>query len=484
MKDATYWAEKIKNREVSPSELLKETARQIEQKNPLYHAVVESDLEQALKELETLTLDLDAPFTGVPFALKMLGQNKKGMGASAGSRLLADYRAESTDYFVSKIERTGFIPFAKTNVPEFGFKNISDASLYGVTRNVWNPKHHAGGSSGGAASAVASGMFPIAGASDGGGSIRIPASFSGLIGLKPTRGSMPVGPGSWRDWQGASINFALTLSMRDTMTLFEHMRGTSKAAPYQAPFSDYQLATQTRPLRIAYCVDSPVGTPVSQDAKNALKQAVDFLASQGHELEEIAYPVDGRALIESYYAMNGAETVAMFSPMTAALKRDLTEQDMEAMTWGLYQYGQHIPAGEYVQALQLWDEATATMEQLFESYDAFLSPTATDVAPRIDTDLQSDGIRAGLENARYLDKPALKKLVYEMFEKSLAITPYTQLANLTGQPAISLPTYVTSTGLPIGIQLMASKGREDILFRVGQLFENEQKFYLPSYYNV
>ena len=178
--------------------------------------------------------------------------------------------------------------------------------------------------------------------------------------------------------------------------------------------------------------------------KNALKQAVDFLAGRGHELEEIVYPVDGRALIESYYAMNGAETVAMFSPMTVALKRDLTEQDMEAMTWGLYQYGQHIPARGVCTGLTIMGRSDCDDGAVIRILRCLLSPIATDVAPRIDTDLQSDGIRAGLENARYLDKPALKKLVYEMFEKSLAITPYTQLANLTGQPTISLPTYVTS----------------------------------------
>src|SRR5699024_2135003 len=128
------------------------------------------------------------PFAGVPIPLKMLGQNQAGMGDSSGSRLFKNYKSEQTDFFVEKVKSLGFVPFAQTNTPEFGFKNITDPTLYGVTRNAWNSEYHAGGSSGGAATAVASGMFPIALASDGGGSIRIPASFSSLIGLKPTRG--------------------------------------------------------------------------------------------------------------------------------------------------------------------------------------------------------------------------------------------------------------------------------------------------------
>ena len=140
------------------------------------------------------------------------------------------------------------MPLGQTNAPEFGFKNITDPTLYGPTRNPWNPAYSAGGSSGGAAAAVASGMFPIAGASDGGGSIRIPASFSGLIGLKPTRGTMPVGPSEWRSWQGASINFALTLSMRDTEQLFYVLRTSQPTAPYQAPQVEWhhRQASQNR----------------------------------------------------------------------------------------------------------------------------------------------------------------------------------------------------------------------------------------------
>lgn len=480
MKDATYWATEIREKRLSPQELMEETERRVLASNPKLNAVVELDKGQALADLESRVGQEEAPFYGVPIALKMLGQTKAGMGNTLSSRLFAGNKATETDNFVKGLETLGFIPFGQTNAPEFGFKNITDPALYGVTKNAWHTDYHAGGSSGGAASALASGMFPIVAASDGGGSIRIPASFSGVIGLKPTRGSMPTGPNGWRGWQGASINFALTVSMRDTVQLFEGLRGNHKASPYQAPA--YGEAMPVRPLRIAYCVVSPVKGLVSEAAHTAFEKAASFLAKAGHELVEIAYPVDGQALIESYYQMNGAETVAMVDDIETAIGRPVTKEDVEPMTWAIYQYGKHITAGEYVRALQLWDQAAYVMETLFEEYDGFLSPAATGTAPKINTDLQSDAIRDGLSQAEHLTKGELTDLVYEMFAKSLAITPYTQLANLTGQPAISLPVAVAKNGLPIGIQLMASKSREDILFRLGKELEKAQQLIVPTYY--
>ncbi|WP_262370019.1 amidase family protein, partial [Enterococcus faecium] len=160
----------------------------------------------------------------IPFPLKMLGQEKKGWLATSGSRLFETHRASHTSNYVRQAEAIGLVPFGQTNAPEFGFKNITDPVIYGPARNPWNLECTPGGSSGGAAAAVSSGIVPLAGASDGGGSIRIPASFCGLIGLKPSRGTMPVGPYAWRGWQGAAIDFGLTVSMRDTEALFYGMR--------------------------------------------------------------------------------------------------------------------------------------------------------------------------------------------------------------------------------------------------------------------
>lgn len=483
MKDGLYYTAQFRDKKLSVTEWIDERAQQVKKLNPKLNAFVDWDAESAKKQYEERGADR-GPFFGLPIPLKMLGQDKAGMKATSGSRLFKENRASSTDNFVQGLERLGLIPLGKTNAPEFGFKNISDPTIYGPARNPWNLDYSPGGSSGGAAAAVASGLFPIAGASDGGGSIRIPASFSGLIGLKPTRGSMPVGPDSWRGWQGASIDFALTVSMRDTETLFYHLRGTEKAAPYQAPKAEWehQSAARKPVLKIAFLTESPVGTPVSAEAIKATHNAATFLEQQGHEVTEIPYPVNGRQLIDSYYLMNGAETAAMFEDIQQGFQRTLTKSDMELMTWGIYQYGLRLPASQYTRSLQVWDQAAYKMEQLFEEYDVLLTPTTADSAPKIDADLQSNQIRKDLAQADALSTIQLKDLIYDMFEKSLTITPFTQLANLTGQPAISLPTHIAESGLPLGIQFMASKGREDTLFQVGELFEQEQKFLLPKYY--
>lgn len=479
MKDGLYYAELLKNKKIQLSELLA-LMKQQAQEHQMLNALV--TLEEATTAADFQHTQLGV-FAGLPIPLKILGQNKAGWLATSGSRLFKNHRTTVTNNFVRALEKSGLTPFGQTNAPEFGFKNVTDPTIYGVTRNPWNLEYSPGGSSGGAAASVAAGIFPIAGASDGGGSIRIPASFCGLIGLKPTRGVIPTGPNGWRDWQGASINFALTVSMRDTKALFYAIRGQHPAAPYQAPKIEWQAPKiLKRPLKIAVCTTSPVRTTVSADAIAAVDQATDFLRSKGHMIQEIDYPVDGKSLIRSYYQMNGAETAAMFREIQTSLQRKITQSDMELMSWGIYQYGLKISAARYIAALQQWDQAAFLMEELFKEFDLFLTPTTAFSAPKLMTDLQSDSIRKQLIGAEALSEEECGDLIDAMFEKSLTLTPYTQLANLTGQPAISLPTYLTNEQLPLGIQLMAAKGREDLLFTIGEDFENAGKFHLPKVY--
>ncbi|WP_439442913.1 amidase [Listeria aquatica] len=482
MKDATYWVQKWKKKELSLPEYYTELNRQVTQKNPDLNALVEWDFDALLKAAQNFTITEEAPFSGLAIPLKMLGQEKVGWKSTFSSRLFKENRSAQTSNFTNKLEQIGFIPAGQTNAPEFGFKNITDPVLYGPTRNPWNLDHSPGGSSGGAAAAVASGLFPIAGASDGGGSIRIPASFSGLIGLKPTRGAMPNGPGGFRGWQGASIDFALTVSMRDTEKLFYAMRGNDKVAPYHPPREEWETHALPKRLKIAYSTISPVHSSVSNEAKQAVKQVCEELQAIGHELTEVTYPVDGEQLMASYYLMNGAETSSMFAGIEAQLQRKMKPSDMELMTWGIYQYGERLAAKSYVRALNLWDQAAFEMETLYKHYDLFLTPTTAFQAPRIDQELQSDAIRAQLQMAGQLNEGELADLIDAMFEKSLTLSPYTQLANLTGQPAISLPTHVTTEGLPLGVQFMASKGREDLLFFAGRILEEREQFRLPQAY--
>jgi amidase len=262
------------------------------------------------------------------------------------------------------------------------------------------------------------------------------------------------------------------------------MRGIDSAAPYQAPEKAWrhEQASQKKKLKIAVIIDSPIHSNVSPEAASAVEKAHNFLLKQGHQIEMISYPIDGKELIASYYMMNGAETAAMFTGIEQGLRRPVERNDMELMTWGIYQYGKKIPASHFIHALNVWDRAAFIMEQLFTEYDLLLTPTVATTAPKINDDLQSSEIRDALETSANLTENELHHLINQMFEKSLEITPYTQLANLTGQPAISLPTYLTEKNLPLGVQFMAARGREDLLLQIGKLFETEYGFCLPEYY--
>lgn len=486
IKDALYISEQLQKKTFSFVEYLDELEKKYQYWQPKLNAFISFDIDQAMAHYQKMHQQNQViqPFSYLPIPLKGLGQNKKDWLSTAGSKLLANQRTVNTDNFVKRIESLGMIPLGQTNIPEYGFKNITDSALYGDCKNPWNLNYYSGGSSGGAASAVAAGIFPMATASDGGGSIRIPASFCGLIGLKPTRGTMPVGPNGWRGWQGASISFALTVSMRDTESLFYQMRTSQPAAPYQAPACEWQhhQAMKQKKLKIAYCLQSPVDAFISPTAKQAVKSAVEFLAMQGHELVEIDYPVNLQELMVQYYRMNGADTAAMFDQMEKSIQRSLTIDDMEPMTWAIYQLGQAMSASKYVQSLEYWDSAANKMEELFQEYDLFLTPTTATCAPHLETVFLSLDCSKQLYQAQNLNFEQREALVYEMFIRSLAMTPYTQLANLTGQPAISLPTALSTENLPLGIQFMASKGREDLLLMIGYAFEQANRFILPSAY--
>lgn len=472
-KDATEMALAVRTGQVSAKELVAEAIERIEEENPAINAVVSKQYEQALQEAETGDFQ-DKPFGGVPLLLKDLGQNEEGHLSTAGSRLFQNYRAGHTDKLVQAFKDLGFIIVGRTNTPEFGFKNISDSRLHGPVKSPLDLSRNAGGSSGGAAAAVASGMVPLAAASDGGGSIRIPASFNGLIGLKPSRGRIPVGPTSYRGWQGASSNFALTKSVRDTKHLLYHLQTYQVEAPFPLALLSEQslLAPQDKPLKIAYSLESPIGSPVSADAKQAVLSLLPQLEALGHQITELTSPVlDGLEVMRAYYLMNSVETAQMFDEIESGLGRPMTVDDMEVMTWAIYQSGQIVPAKLYSKVLQDWDRYSATMADFHQYYDLLLTPTVADVAPKHGQfDLSAD-LLDHLKQTQNYSMEEQQELIWQMFEDSLALTPFTQQANICGQPAISLPTYVRADGLPIGIQLTAAKGREDLLLQLADQME-------------
>lgn len=386
-----------------------------------------------------------------------------------------------TDNFVKRLEEAGFIIVGRTNTPEFGFKNMTEAKLWGPVNNPYDLKRNAGGSSGGAAAAVASGMVQIAAASDGGGSIRIPASFSGLLGLKPSRGRIPVGPGSYRGWQGASVNFAMTKSVRDTRELLRALQVEQKDSPFLAPLIREWEVRLERPLRVGVIEKSPIESVVAPEAKAALRKAVHFLEEIGCEVEPIGWPVDGVEVMKNYYLMNSVETAAMMQGLEASLGRALTKDDMELMTWGIYQSGQQILAKDYSVALAKWDTYAHAMEKVHEEFDLIVTPTVSDVAPLQTQFPMEESVRQALNQIEELSVPEQQSVIWRMFDRTLALTPFTQLSNITGAPAISLPVYLSDKGLPIGVQFMAARGQEALLLQVAEWFEKQGQFEMRQF---
>ena len=460
--DATAMAEAVQNKTVSPRELVEATIREAERTNPKINAIVSQRYEKAIEEAETRDFS-DKPFAGVPIFLKDLGQEQAGEPSTAGSRLFTSYRAKESDNYVKKLEELGFIILGRSSTPEFGFKNISDAQIHGPVNLPDDVTRNAGGSSGGAAALVSSGISPLAPASDGGGSIRIPASFNGLIGLKPTRGRIPVGPSSFRGWQGASVQFALTKTVRDTKRLLYHMQTCQMESPFILPkLSKVSLEEPVRPLKIAFSTVSPIGG----------KMAARTLESLGHHVHEIIdQPLNGVEAMQSYYIMNSVETAAMFDSIEAGLGHQMTPEDMELMTWAIFQSGQKIPAKVYSKVLAQWDQYSHQMAHFHQTYDVLLTPTVAEVAPKHGQFALSESLQNQLKHMADFAWPKQQELIWEMFADSLDWTPFTQQANLTGQPSISLPVYRDEQGLSLGVQLTAAKGREDLLLHLAQQME-------------
>lgn len=461
----------LKKKEIEAKDLAELAVSRAKELNLELNAIVHERFSKAIEEAESVG---KGRFSGVPILLKNISQALAGEPLTSGSILMKEARSSSDSNFTKKLKESGFIMLGHTNTPEFGLKNITEPKLYGPSRNPWNREFSPGGSSGGAAAAVASGIVPVAGASDGGGSIRIPASFTGLVGLKPTRGRTPVGPGVGRQWQGASIDFVLSRTIIDSAALLDELQVIEDAAAFQVPLhhGSYEKECHDglqRPLRIGFTVKSPVGTPVSSEAVEAVHKTAKWLESEGHIVEEADNRVDGHQLMRNYFLMNSGEMAGVVKEMEAAFGRGLQAKDMEIESWLLNVAGQSVSAAEFTASLASWDTAAAHMAKFHETYDLYLTPSTAYSAPKVGELTHSreseERLLEQLEGATSASRQ--QEIIYEMFLPSLTVTPFTQLANLTGQPAISLPVHLTEAGLPLGVQFVAAKGKENLLLKIG-----------------
>ena len=396
------------------------------------------------------------PFTGVPWLLKDLNTYIAGELTEGGSRFYKGFRATVTSELVRRIEAAGFVVFGKTTVPELGLTATTENKLTGDTRNPWNPAHIAGGSSGGAAAAVAAGVLPAAHATDGGGSIRIPASCCGLFGLKPSRGRVPMGPGRTEGWGGASTHHAVSRSVRDNAAILDATHGIEPGSRYGAPCPDGTfLSNVTRhpgKLRIALMTAPFTRSPVDPECVEAARAAARLCESLGHHVEEAAPAIDPASLTFASFAILGPSIAADIADRAKATGID-PATTLEPISLGFIEYGKQFSAMDYARANNILQATAVTMAQFMANFDVILTPTLA--APPLelgrinltpDCDFNTWGQRAAVFAA------------------------FTQIANMTGQPGMSVPLAMSRSGLPIGVQFLGRYGREDVLFRLaGQL---------------
>lgn len=484
-KDAGYYADLIARDELSVTEAVEMALREIERLNPEFNAVVHVQAKAARRRATEMdkfaataplsTRNTLPPFWGVPILLKDLGEPQKGQPTTSCSRLLAGNIAKESDDYIKAILSAGFVVVGRTNAPEFGTKLISDSALYGPVRAPIDYKvdRNPGGSSGGAAAAVKSGMIPIATASDAGGSIRVPASFNGLIGLKPSRGRMPIGPGNYRRWQGAAVNFALTKSVSDTEKLLLHLQSDSTGRPFTLPrISRRTIEPRRDTLCIAVCERPIIDVPIHPEATKALRWAKNTLKSFGHEVGTTSLKkIDFDALLRDYYLVNSAEMALSFQDIERQLGRKASLDNLEPMTWAWSKAGENVKATDFSLAIRHWDDAARILDDFFMDHDIIMIPMTNGPAPE-NGSLQPDAAMIdALIHIESLSPAEQQQLIYDAYYDLAALGPFGQLANICGLPAISLPVYETTEGLPVGVQCIARRGEEALLISLAKELE-------------
>ncbi len=456
--DALGLAELISKKQVKPLELLDAVRQRLEAVNPQLNAFSQLFFDKAEAQIKQGVPK--GPFHGVPFALKDLGQYLTGTITSAGSRVWKDSLATYDSTLVQRYKQAGLVIFGKTTSPELGLTTTTESVLYGQTRNPWNLEHTSGGSSGGTSAAVAARILPAAHGSDGGGSIRIPASCCGLFGLKPTRGRVPMGPAQFEGWNGCSHHHVLTISVRDSAALLDATAGMELGSPYFSPLPARpflkEVGAPPGTLRIALMLETPSGTPLDVECKRAALDAAKLCESLGHKVEEKPLPIDGAAMRAAFLSVLQVSLARTLDDAALALGRALTEKDVEPVTWVMMQAGRAVTSIAYSRAIAACHQAGLAMARFQQNYDVILSPT-----------LAQPPVKLGVLSLVTPNIAAYTKAVTEF-------SPYTALYNVTGQPSMSVPLAWTRAGLPLGLMFSARFGDEATLFRLAAQLEKAQ----------
>ncbi len=474
--DATALAGMIRDRAVSPLELVETAIARIERFNPRVNAVIHR-MDRSARAAAAGPLP-DGPFRGVPLLLKDLLASVAGEPLGCGSRFLDGYTPDHDSELVARYRRAGFIFLGKTNTPEFGLTPVTEPARFGPTHNPWDLTRTTGGSSGGSAAAVASGMVPVATGGDGGGSIRIPAACCGLFGMKPSRGRVPTGPDFGEIWHGAVVEHVVTRSVRDSAAVLDATAGADAGAPYAAPYQERpfaaELLREPGRLRIAFTDRPWLGGTVHPDCAGALRDTARFLDGLGHHVEEATPTFDGRAFARAFLAMITAELAGDIADAERELGRRAHRVDFEPATWALMLLGRAMPASQLLGAVRLLQRTAREIAPFFERYDVLLTPTLA--APPVRTGaLQPTAseralleVMGALHAGRALRAAGiLERTADRVFE----FIPWTPVINATGQPAMSVPLCWNAAGLPIGMHFVGRFGDEATLYRLAAQLE-------------
>jgi Asp-tRNA(Asn)/Glu-tRNA(Gln) amidotransferase A subunit family amidase len=473
LQDAVGLAELVAAREVTPSELLDAARTRAHAVNPRINAIV-----RWMDEIADTRVagPLAGPFAGVPFLLKDLRQEYAGLPSAAGCRALAELAAVEHATVVERWLEAGLVIFAKTNTPEFGAKAITEAALYGPARNPWDPGRTPGGSSGGAAAAVAAGILPVAGASDGGGSIRIPAACCGLFGLKPGRGLVPSGPQASEALYGLATNGVISRSVRDTAAMLDLLAGPDAFSAYAPALPERPLREEARldpgRLRIGFLHTSAINPSPHPEAVGAVHGTASLLEDLGHHVEEVDAPHDDAALSRDFLSIWFAHVAADVEEVKQVTGSD--DSGFEQDTLVMAALGRGLRAAELSAALARRDQHIAALARFHAEYDLLLTPTLADLPPEIgalDTPAALRPIVSLLLRTRTAGALSHVGVVDRMISENLGWVPFTQLANMTGRPAMSVPLHWTASGLPMGVQFVAPLRGEGRLLRLAAQLE-------------
>lgn len=452
--DGVGIADAVAAGEMSAREVVEQSIARIEQHNATLNAVVAERFAQALDEVDRGLPD--GPLRGVPTLVKDLGMHVAGLPTTRGSRLWADDVSPADSELVARYRRAGMVVLGMTNSPELGKNASTEPLLHGPTRNPWSPTHSPGGSSGGSAAAVSSGMVPVAHGNDGGGSIRIPASMCGLFGLKPSRGRVTAAPETGVLAYPLGINHALTHSVRDSALLLDiaavPVPGSAVGAPTPQGSFTAQLRHDPGRLRIGLVTRRTDGGEVSPEVITAVRSMAKLCEELGHVVDEVEIPDDHEATMASFGTLMGVTLLAQVDHRLAELGRDLREDDLEPFTRTMYDYYRgSLGATDYYDALCGVQATGWRVGRAFADHDLLLTPTIALPVPEL-------GV---LDTS----KPEV------MWTRAADYSAFTGLFNITGMPAMSVPHGVDAHGLPLGAHFVADFGREDVLLSLAARLE-------------